>query len=156
MAIQPYYENRTAPDGSVKAYLVVEALEIKQPSTSLTSLLGIGGNTSSFPALKRNSAVLEVRLGDDSGYANLQAASVLATTNLQAGSASSVVAGGTNGYGLKLSSSANLGIFCGSGAPTFSATQGAIYLRTDGSSTSTRLYVNTDGATTWTNFTSAA
>lgn len=47
-------------------------------------------------------------------------------------------------------------ICAGSGAPTFTAPQGTLYLRTDGSSTSTRLYVNTTGSTTWTNFTSAA
>ena len=39
--------------------------------------------------------------------------------------------------------------------PTVSAAQGSLYLRTNGSSTSTRLYVNTDGTTGWTNFTSA-
>ena len=44
----------------------------------------------------------------------------------------------------------------GSGAPSHSAKKGSLYVRTDGSSTSTRLYVNTDGGTTWTNFTSAA
>lgn len=65
-------------------------------------------------------------------------------------------AAGSNTVGLKFSSTANLGVFFGSGAPTFSAAQGSIYLRTDGSSTSTRLYVNTTGSTTWTNFTSAA
>lgn len=47
-------------------------------------------------------------------------------------------------------------IYSGTGAPAFTATQGSLYLRTDGSSTSTRLYVNTTGSTTWTNFTSAA
>ena len=47
-------------------------------------------------------------------------------------------------------------IVAGTGAPTFSAKKGTLYIRLDGSSTSTRLYVNTDGATTWTNFTSAA
>lgn len=47
-------------------------------------------------------------------------------------------------------------IYSGTGAPTFAAGQGSLYLRTDGSSTSTRLYVNTTGSTTWTNFTSAA
>lgn len=51
---------------------------------------------------------------------------------------------------------AALGIYWGSGAPTISAPKGSIYMRTDGSSTSTRLYVNTDGATTWTNVTTAA
>jgi hypothetical protein len=49
----------------------------------------------------------------------------------------------------------NLGLYWGSGAPTASASQGSLYIRTDGSSTSTRLYVNTSGGTTWTNFTSA-
>lgn len=47
-------------------------------------------------------------------------------------------------------------ILVGSGAPTVSAAKGSLYVRTDGSSTSTRLYVNTNGSTTWTNFTSAA
>jgi len=65
-------------------------------------------------------------------------------------------AGGTAGKGLLVSSTANFGIFFGSGAPTISAAKGSLYLRTDGLSTSTRLYVNTDGGTTWTNVTTAA
>lgn len=125
-------------------------------ATPTAGLLSFGGTTSSFPALKRASAVLEVRLADDSAYANIQVASALATTFCYAGNTSSVVAGGTNAYGFKLSSTASLGIFCGSGAPTLSAAQGSVYIRTDGSSVSTRLYVNTDGATTWTNVTTAA
>lgn len=44
----------------------------------------------------------------------------------------------------------------GTGAPTFTAAQGSLYTRIDGSSTSTRLYVNTTGSTTWTNVTTAA
>lgn len=71
-------------------------------------------------------------------------------------SGTAVPAGGTAGSGLKVSSVANLGIFFGSGAPTLSAAQGSLYLRTDGSSTSTRLYVNSTGSTTWVNFTSAS
>lgn len=47
-------------------------------------------------------------------------------------------------------------ICAGTGVPTFTANKGTLYIRIDGSSTSTRMYVNTDGATTWTNFTSAA
>ena len=52
--------------------------------------------------------------------------------------------------------SATPGIYSGSGAPTISAAQGSLYLRSDGSSTSTRAYINTDGGTTWTSVTTAA
>jgi hypothetical protein len=48
------------------------------------------------------------------------------------------------------------GIYSGSGVPSFTATQGSLYLRTDGSSTSTRAYINTTGSTTWTAVTTAA
>lgn len=44
----------------------------------------------------------------------------------------------------------------GSGAPTLSAAQGSLYLRTDGSSSSTRAYVNSDGGTTWVAVTTAS
>lgn len=70
--------------------------------------------------------------------------------------ATAVPAGGTAGVGYKFSSTSNLGVFFGSGAPTLAAAQGSLYVRTDGSSTSTRLYVNTNGSTTWTNVTTAA
>lgn len=67
-----------------------------------------------------------------------------------------IPAGGTTGAGLKMSSTANFGVFFGSGVPTLSAAKSSLYLRSDGSSTSTRMYVNTDGATTWTNVVTAA
>lgn len=47
-------------------------------------------------------------------------------------------------------------IFAGSGAPTFNAPQGSLYLRTDGSSTSTRAYIATNTTGTWTNIVTAA
>lgn len=47
-------------------------------------------------------------------------------------------------------------MYSGTGAPAFTATQGSVYLRTDGSSVSTRMYINTTGSTTWTNVTTAA
>lgn len=58
--------------------------------------------------------------------------------------------------GAALSVQAGVAIYAGSGAPSFTATKGSMYLRTDGSSTSTRAYINTDGATTWTAVTTAA
>lgn len=70
-------------------------------------------------------------------------------------SGDAVVAGGAAAF-VATSTAGSLGIYFGSGAPTVSAAKGSLYLRTDGSSTSTRAYVNTDGATTWTNITTAA
>ncbi len=67
-----------------------------------------------------------------------------------------IPAGGTTGTGYRFSSSSNFGVFFGSGAPSLTAAQGSLYLRSDGSSTSTRMYVNTDGSTTWTAVTTAA
>ncbi len=67
-----------------------------------------------------------------------------------------IPAGGTAGTGLKFSSTANFGVFFGSGAPTLSAAKGSLYLRSDGTGVANRMYVNTNGSTTWTAVTTAA
>jgi hypothetical protein len=85
-----------------------------------------------------------------SGGNILSGAVVSAVGNARILSGTAVPAGGTTGAGYKMSSVTNLGIFFGSGAPTLSAAQGSLYMRTDGSATSDRMYVNTDGATAWT------
>jgi len=84
----------------------------------------------------------------------VSATTVSATGNITADSDVAVVAGGAAAF--LATTTAGLGIYVGSGAPTVSAAQGSLYIRTDGSSTSTRLYVNTTGSTTWTNVTTAA
>ena len=76
--------------------------------------------------------------------------------SIAANTATAIPAGGTAGVGLKVSSTANFGVFFGSGAPSLSAAKGSIYLRSDGSTTNNRMYVNTDGGTTWTAVTTAA
>lgn len=80
---------------------------------------------------------------------------IAANGTITAYSLTSIPSGGTTGAGFKLSTTSNFGMFFGSGAPTLSAAQGSLYLRSDGSSTSTRLYVNTNGTTGWTNVTTA-
>jgi len=52
----------------------------------------------------------------------------------------------------------NVRIQSGSGSPngSVSAPKGSLFLRTDGSSTSTRAYINTNGGTTWTAITTVA
>jgi hypothetical protein len=64
--------------------------------------------------------------------------------------------GGTVGAGLLMSSTTNLGVFFGSGAPTLAAARGSLYINTSATTSTTRLYVNTNGATTWTYVTTAA
>lgn len=67
-----------------------------------------------------------------------------------------VPAGGTAGIGYLFSSTVNLGIFWGSGAPTLQAAKGSLYLRTDATTNVTRAYINTDGGTTWTGMNTVA
>lgn len=86
---------------------------------------------------------------DSSGATTLSA-------SLTARSATAIPAGGTAGAGLMVSSTANFGVFFGSGAPTLSAAKGSLYLRSDGSTTNDRMYVNTNGSTTWTAVTTVA
>jgi len=82
------------------------------------------------------------------------AASISSTGSITAGSGTATTAGGSTS-GLVVGTSA-IGVFVGSGAPTISAAQGSLYLRSDGSSTSTRAYINSDGGTTWVAVTTAS
>jgi len=74
-------------------------------------------------------------------------------TNVVAANGLSVT---TAGRGLSLPG--GLLVISGAGSPNgaISAAQGSLYLRTDGSSTSTRAYSNSDGATAWVAFTTAS
>ncbi len=65
-----------------------------------------------------------------------------------------VTAGGAS-RGLYFGSTAAIGIYFGSGAPTISAGKGSLYLRTDGTGATDRAYINTNGSTTWTNIVTA-
>lgn len=47
-------------------------------------------------------------------------------------------------------------ICAGTGAPTFSAIKGTLYINLTGSSTTTRLYINTTGSTTWAHISASA
>lgn len=67
-----------------------------------------------------------------------------------------LTAGGLLTCALQVATSGPL-VYSGSGAPTISAAvKGSIYLRSDGSSTSTRMYVATDTVGTWTAVTTVA
>lgn len=51
--------------------------------------------------------------------------------------------------------SAGIGIYWGTGAPSFSSVKGSIYIQTDGTTTATRMYIN-NGTTAWVAFTTAS
>ena len=65
-------------------------------------------------------------------------------------------AGGSAAASVLLGTTAAFGLYYGSGLPTFSAAQGSMYLRSDGSGITTRMYVATNSAGTWTNVTTVA
>lgn len=88
-------------------------------------------------------------------YATGTAANYMAGTLAVNGAVATPAGGSTTAF-LQMGSTAGFGIYFGSGAPTITAPQGSIYIRSDGSSTSTRMYVNTTGSTTWTNLVTAA
>jgi hypothetical protein len=81
---------------------------------------------------------------------------VKSAASVLANSGTAIPAGGTAGAGLMVSSTANFGVFFGSGAPSLSAAKGSLYLRSDGSGIAGRIYVNTNGSTTWTAVATAA
>lgn len=58
--------------------------------------------------------------------------------------------------GALIPNTSRIGIFAGTGAPTFVAPANSLYLRIDGSTTTTRMYVNTTGSTTWATVTTSA
>jgi hypothetical protein len=131
-------------------------------SVGTTGIQGYSANTITFAAtgtyefdFETVDAGTTITIFDLNRPLNYYTNSVTVVGNATVLSGTAVPAGGTTGAGLKMSSVANLGVFFGSGAPTLSAAQGSLYLRTDGSSTSTRMYVNTNGTTGWTAVTTA-
>lgn len=63
-------------NGTLDTYFTRGGAAGKVTLTGTTPMLQLGGTTSSFPALKRNGAVLEVKLADDSAYGSVRAQNV--------------------------------------------------------------------------------
>jgi hypothetical protein len=150
---------------------------ITNDAISAGGLISTTGNVTGGNLSAVNLVINNIR-SDDSSFVNIEdgvnvTGAVIVSGNVTGGnvlssavvsavgaatilSGTAVPAGGTTGAGYKLSSTANLGVFFGSGAPTLSAAKGSLYLRTDGSTTNNRMYVNTNGSTTWTAIITAA
>jgi hypothetical protein len=143
--IQFFGSNGTAPSNTALVYGKIGP-SATWGATSVTSLPTLIG----FSTTPAGSTTASTRMTiDPDGAVNVYA-------NVRVNQLSAIPAGGSQAQGLNFSSTANFGVFYGSGAPTLSAAQGSLYLRSDGSSTSTRMYVNTTGSTTWTAVTTAA
>lgn len=71
--------------------------------------LNFGGTSSSFPALKRSSAVLQVRLADDSLFADLTAANITADTGLRINQAPTAVSSAAVTISSAADGAANIG-----------------------------------------------
>lgn len=80
-----------------------------------------------------------VELASDAGGVKVTSAALAATTGLHLAQGAATAA-----------------VQVGSGAPAHAAPQGSLYLRTDGSSVSTRAYINSDGSTGWVSVTTSA
>lgn len=81
---------------------------------------------------------------------------VQSTGMFVAKAATAIQAGAANQAFIKASSTANFGVFYGTGDPSFSAAKSSLYVKTNATTTTTRLWVNTDGSTGWANFTASA
>jgi hypothetical protein len=117
-----------------------------------TSFSGPVRSENGFQTISINQSTGTVTVTGTFG-ANTQVTTLAATGNITADSTVAPAAGGMASF--LASSTAGLGIYVGSGAPTVAAAKGSFYLRTDGSSASTRLYVS-DGGTTWIAVTTAS
>ena len=145
-------------------------------STVVTSsggnALAVGANGSTNPALKVDASAgsaatgLAVTAAAAASGVALQALSSGANESMTINakgsgsltlqSAVAVPAGGSAACGILASSTAALGIYFGSGAPSLTAAKGSLYCRTDGSSSSTRLYTASDSAGAWVAVTTAS
>ena len=107
-----------------------------------------------FETISINSSTGTVTVTSTIGPA-MSVTTLAATGNITADSATALVAGGASAF-IATNTANNMGIYFGSGVPTVSAAQGSLYLRSDGSSTSTRAYINTNGTTGWAAITTAS
>jgi hypothetical protein len=127
----------------------------KNGSASVPNLtIQTSGGTAAQLVLATNAIAALTINGSTQAATFSSSVSISSTAGILTGTA--IPAGGTTGSGYLFSSTANYGVFFGSGAPTLSAAKGSLYLRSDGSATNNRAYINTDSGTTWTALTTAA
>jgi hypothetical protein len=129
--------------------VVSNALPITWSSTGITGLPDL--------TVSRSAAgVLRIGTTTTNALGSILAANATFSASVSVASAVATPAAGSTAARLVFGTTAGFGIYYGSGAPTVSAAQGSIYLRSDGSGIGDRLWVNTNGTTGWTNFVSGS
>jgi hypothetical protein len=109
-----------------------------------TSFSGPVRSQNGFETISVNSSTGAVTTTATIGPAT-SVTTLTATGNVTADSSLAPAAGGMSA--VLISSTANFGIFVGSGVPTVTAAQGSLYLRTDGTGVADRIYVR--GSSAW-------
>jgi hypothetical protein len=124
--------------------------------TGRASLLSIGDASMSL-VNDANSLGVRMDVGTDimtmlarlGGAATFAVANVNALTLLTVRGATAIAAGAATQAFVKASSTANFGLYYGTGVPAFAAAVNSLYIRSDASAANTRLYVCTVAAGTW-------
>ena len=123
----------------------------------------VGANVSGPSAAATNVVILADGTGQarfDYGQTTASVATVTgnaAVTGTLSANPSAIGAGsGAANPAITFSSTAGFGIYFGSGAPSFAAAKGSLYLASDGSSASTRLYICSVASGTWVAITTAS
>ena len=120
--------------------------------TSNGGTLGINSGTGSM-VISSDAVATTIALGGGAAAKGITIGNTTASTTiaLDTPSGTYVIAN----QGLQLGTSSGPSISFGSGAPSFAAAQGSLYIRTGGTGGSQLLYVNSTGSTTWLAFTAA-
>jgi hypothetical protein len=130
--------------GGVQDYGFYIDIGAASSRTLLTGCFALNNNTANF---SKNGVVANISRSDST---------INISESITANGGTAIPAGGTLQTGLLVSSTANFGVFFGSGAPTISAAKGSLYLRSDGSGVNDRAYIATNSSGTWTAITTVA
>lgn len=127
---------------------------IGTPTLAFTNTTGTATTAATFYIAGSPTAGTNATITNSYGLWNVGKTRLDGVTTL-CGATATPASGSSTAF-VQLGTTAALGIYYGSGAPTVSAAQGSLYIRSDGSSGISRAYINTTGSTTWTAITTVA
>src|SRR5258706_4554853 len=115
---------------------------------SIAGQINIAGQTSGSAQLSCSATGGTLLLGNGN-VSITTSGNTVSNGNMKVGGTTAAISGGdaSNAY---FYGTGTLGVYFGVGAPTITAAQGSLYIRTDGTTNVTRAYINTTGSTTWT------